>query len=620
MKRARVGKMVGLVAGAACLMAVSPEANEPRSHIAGPMIRPDASNPAQPFRAPRLPGFAADLAQQRVVDGPSAWRIISEEDAWARLSRVPHTERQQARWNYARSLIGQEQGAEAFGVLEVMRQDDPDLMMVDSFRVAHGAALTMLGRYSEAVSILGVEGLRTNPEACAWRMRALAHSNLEEPALGQLSCAWSALGGSRPKPFVLAAARASVEGGKPEQALHFLKPLPDTDPAANLYRGRALLAQGKSAEARLAFARVEHSGSYEQRMDARLSQVEGQVQSGTIGTKAALKSLNDIRYAWRGDNIEERALQLAYSLNEKSGNLSGALATGATLFRYYDPAQQGDAFLTGLRTNLSNALDPAQKFPLEKAASLYWDYRDLAPSGAEGDLMANRLAARLQQAGLYERSADLLSYQLFVRAGDLAKGPLSAKVATLYILSGRPDRALTTLRKTNDPSFPDDMIAARKRVEAAGLSQLGRIDEAMAVLQDVPQSQLLRAEILWKQRDWTRYAEETAASLPKSGALGAVEQAVVLRHAISLAMLGQEGALAQLNGKYAASFSGLKTAPVFQMLTGSPSLASGAVLSQAMAALPSASPAGDFADLLERAPGSRPQPVAVNPKPKDTAG
>ncbi|WP_324696797.1 hypothetical protein ACLIMP_00390 [Novosphingobium aerophilum] len=591
-----------LIPGAALVAA--PTVNAPvTSATAAPMRVPEPARPALP-RPPRLPGFAADLAQQPAIVGPAAWGRISQDDAWMRLSRAPQPERQQARWNYARSLIGQERGAEAFGVLEVMRQDDPDLEMVDTYRLAQGAALTLLGRYPDALASLGAAGLGTNPEACAWRLRALAQSALADQALGQLDCARGALTTPRPKAFVLAAARAAVEGGAPAKAMQWLAPLPDRDPAANLYRGRAELAQGHADEARLRFARVEKSGTMEQRMDARLSEVEAEVAHHTVGPEAALKRLDAIRYAWRGDAIEERALRLTYKLYDARGDLTGALAAGSALFRYHDAGQQGADFLPGLRAKLATALDPARKLPLDKAAGLYWDYRDIAPGGAEGDLMASHLAERLQQAGLYERAADLLSYQLFVRAGDLARGPLSARVATLFILAGRPDRALDTLRKSEDPSLPDAMIAARKRVEAAALSQIGRIDEAMAVLQDVPSADTLRAEILWKQRDWARYAEASAGSLPSGRALDTVGQAVVLRHAISLAMLGREEGLAGLHARYAAAFRGLPAAPVFEMLTGRPEEATGPNLARAMAAMPSASPAGEFADLLERAPGS----------------
>lgn len=79
------------------------------SATAAPMRVPEPARPALP-RPPRLPGFAADLAQQPAIVGPAAWGRISQDDAWMRLSRAPQPERQQARWNYARSLIGQERG------------------------------------------------------------------------------------------------------------------------------------------------------------------------------------------------------------------------------------------------------------------------------------------------------------------------------------------------------------------------------------------------------------------------------------------------------------------------------------------------------------------------------
>jgi len=78
---------------------------------------------------------------------------------------------------------------------------------------------------------------------------------------------------------------------------------------------------------------------------------------------------------------------------------------------------------------------------------------------------------------------------------------------------------------------------------------------------------------------------------------------MVLRHAISLAMLGREDGLAALRGRYQASFRGLKTAAVFDMLTGTPGSVDPETLARAMAAMPGASPAGDIATLLDQAPG-----------------
>lgn len=552
----------------------------------------------------RLPGFAAALAQQPAITGAAAWRVIPPDQAWSTLATARSSDRQQARWDYARSLIALERGAEALGVLDVMRQDDPDLAMVDAYRLARGAAFIQLERFEEASEQLSASSLADNAEACIWRMRALALSGFAEQALQQMRCAVPAFAGPRRKAFALAAARAAVEGGKPAEALRYLNGVPDRDPAANLYRGRAELALGHPDQARLRFARVERSGPMALRMDARLSEIEAEVANGSLDGDAALKRLTAFRYVWRGDAIEERALQLSYRLSARQNDLRGALSAGATLFRFFDSAKQGEDFLPALQAKLAEALDPARKLPLEQAAGLYWDYRDLSPSGAEGDLLVSRLAERLQSAGIYGRAADLLEYQLFNRAGDLARGPLSARVAGLHILAGRPDRALDLLKRSLDASYPDAMIFARKRVEAAALSLTGRVPEALAVLQDVPGASTLRAEILWKQRDWKQLAAETAGGLPVSravsGALSEVDQAMVLRHAIALAMLGREDALAALRGRYAERFHGLKTAPVFDMLTASPGTADPDRLARAMAAMPASSPAGDFAALLDQ--------------------
>ncbi|WP_395328430.1 hypothetical protein WBP06_13060 [Novosphingobium sp. BL-8H] len=616
----KAAKGLLLAASATALLGATPVSTPSGAPTAAPSpATSPATRPAPSLaqvlpQPPRLPGFAAVLAQQSAIAGPGAWGAMSQASAWERIARVPQPELQQARWDYARSLVGAERGGEAFGVLEVMVQDDPDLAMVDSYRLARGAALTLLGRYPEAVSALSSPTLAINPEACAWRLRALASSHLAEQALEQIACARPALRAARPKPFVLSAAQAAVDAGQPDKAIEWLQPMPDRDPAANLLRGRAELLQGHGDQARLRFARVEQSGTMEQRTDARLSEIEARVAAHTIGMNAALRQLDALRYGWRGDVIEQRALRLTYRLQDASGDLPGALRSGATLLRNFGLEGADAPMLPALRAKLVTALDPARNLPLDQAAGLYWDYRDLAPGGAEGDLMSSQLAGRLQAAGLYERAADLLGYQLFVRAGDLARGPLSARVASLYILSGRPDRALDVLRKSEDPSFPNEMIAARDRVEAVALSQIGRVDEALAVLETIPGSAPLQAEILWKHRDWQRYAVASAASLPSARALDQVGQAVVLRHAISLAMLGHEDALASLHARYEGAFAGLPTAAAFEMLTATPMTADAGALGRAMAALPSASPAGDMADLIDRAPDVAPVPTKAAKK------
>lgn len=569
--------------------------------ISAPPQNAPPQNGASPPAA-RLPGFAAALSEQPVIAGPDAWRHVPHAEAWAALAAAKPDTRQATRWSYARSLIAGGLGTDALGVLDVMKADDPDLALVPSWQIARGAALVQTGRPRDALAALAEERLTLNPEACLWRMRGMAEAGLAPQALAQVNCALPAIQArpaSRRAPFVVAAARAAVEAGRPALALQWLRLVPDRDPAANLYRGRAYLALGETQAGRLRLDRVTLSGDPEQRIDAKLSVLEADVNAGRLSAAGALPRLDKIRFAWRGGEVEARALRLTAKLGADAHDLRRSLAAGATLFRYFDLGRDAGATVAGLQTQLGAALAPDSGLPLDQAAGLYWDYRDLAPSGAEGDLLVTHLAGRLQAAGLYRRAAELLQYQLTQRARDVAQGPLSVKVASLYILAGRPDLALRTLRDTDGNAYPDAMLWDRRRVGAAALNLLGKTAEALALLQDVPDSGRIRAEIFWKKGDWANLIAADAPALPGPGTLSDVEQAVVLRHAIALAMLGREDGLAQLRTRYIAAFAGLPTGTTFDVLTRAVGSVDPAMVSKAMAALPGASPAGPIGDLLD---------------------
>lgn len=558
--------------------------------------------PARPQST--VPPFAPRFSDQPTVALPAGWIVISHDRAWAGLIKATPDHRQEARWAYARSQIGLGRGAEALGVLEVMRQDEPDIVLVPSYQLALGATLTLLHRPSGAVVALSGDALLTNPEACAWRMLALSEGALAGQAVAQVQCALPALNarhGTARAPFLLAVARSAATLGKPAATLQLLRTLPASDPAANLLRGRATLALGQGPEGELLLARVAASGDVAQRLDSALSLLENAVAQGTARRDLPEK-LRHIRFVWRGGDIESRALLLSYRVARHRGDLRGTLDAGATLFRYFGGGSDRVALVAELQTTLTAALAPDNPMPLDQIAGLYWDYRDLSPAGAGGDLLVAHFADRLQAAGLYDRAAELLDHQLMVRTQDIAQGPLSARVASLFILAGKPARALEAIRATEANAYPDTMLWDRHRVEAVALDQLGRTNEAMAVLQEVPDGPAIRGELYWKRRDWKALAAVTEPTLTGAEQMTEVVQAKVLRYAIALAMLGREDALARLHDRYAAAFSKLPTAAAFEALTAAIGAIDPATVSAAMAAIPSASPAGDIANLVDAAP------------------
>jgi hypothetical protein len=307
-------------------------------------------------------------------------------------------------------------------------------------------------------------------------------------------------------------------------------------------------------------------------------------------------------------------LWLSYRIGRQRNDLRRALSAGSALVRYFPVASSSGPLLGELQQLLGSGLAPQSPLPIAEAAGLYWDYRDLAPVGAQGDFLVSQLADRLQTSGLYRRAAELLRHQLLQRTSDIAQGPLSARVAGLYILAGQPQMAVAVLHDSEGPAYPPEMQWQRQRMAAVALAKLGRRAEALAAVQDVPDGAVIRAEIFWKARDWSALVAESAGQLPRSARLSAVEQAIVLRHAIALAMLGREPALASLRARYQPAFAGLPGAATFDLLTRDAATLDPESLTAAMLAIPTASPAGAIGDLLD-APAPAPAKATASKPP-----
>lgn len=567
---------------------------------------PDNPPPRDPRRArTRLPSFAPELAEMPRVSGPQGWGEGNRQQALAAIGRSRPATRQRARWGYATSLLAEGRYADALGVLDVMLSDDRDLDLVANFVLARGVAHAALGRTAEALSALDRETLANNAEACFWRARLRAQMDMNAEALREIACARAAVAVRSPGqrvPFLTDVAEAALALGKADLAMRWLAAAPDADPGANIMRGRAHAALNQPGEARVRLGRAERSGDEGQRHEARLILIEMAVARGTMKVEDAREKVDHIRFVWRGGPIEERALRIAYRLASEAGDTRGALSAGATLIRYFELGAELPGLLGKVQAQLGALLAPENRKSLAEAAGLFWEYRDLAPAGGEGDRLVARLADRLQGEGLYDRAAELLEHQLRHRALDIAQGPLSVRVATLHILAGRPDRALAAVHDTEGTIFPQSMLWDRARIKAVALHQSGKSEEALAVLDGVPNADGLRSELLWKDRDWDRLVAESGATLPGRGALSEISQATVLRYAIALGMLGREADLERLRARYEQAFAALPTAPVFDLLTRDAAGIDPDKLAHAMSAIPTASPAGPFADLLDIAP------------------
>ncbi|MBW4330447.1 hypothetical protein KY084_06110 [Stakelama sp. CBK3Z-3] len=544
--------------------------------------------------------FAARLAQMPI--GQADRDIPSIDAAWTALARSAPGARQEARWNVARTLLKHGRTAEAFGALSVMQADEFDLELVPAWRLAYGMALGSLNRTKEALAALSGPGLDDFGRACAWRMRLQVQAEDWQAAAHEFRCAapaMDAMPAREQRPFVVAGAQTALGIGEPSQALSLLARFEDSDATANLLRGKALIAQGKIDEGLLRLRRAGLAGDVREKPAAQLAIIEAELAEKSLSPGAAAKQLDTILYRWRGDVTERKALKLRWDVAEEMGDERAALEAGASLFRHFDLGKQTRPVLERLQAMLSDLLLDDQRLPLSQAAGIYWEYRDLSPTGGAGDAVAARLADRLADARLFQRAAELLRYQMDNRATDIAKGPLSVRIAELELLAGRPDAALAVMEASDEPAYPQTMLTDRRRMSAIALFRLGKNAEAMTMLDLVPDSAPLKAEMLWHRRDWQRFAKVNAAALPGPAGIDAMAETTVLRQAVALAMQGDEAGLSALRERYGKALADRPAGRALALLTDQPDQVQPGAIEAALAAMPGAPTVGSFGPLLD---------------------
>ena len=83
------------------------------------------------------------------------------------------------------------------------------------------------------------------------------------------------------------------------------------------------------------------------------------------------------------------------------------------------------------------------------ALSLFYDFRDLTPVGRRGDEMIRKLADRLVSVDLLDQAAELLQHQVDNRLQGAARAQVAVRLAVIYLMGRKPDRAIQALRTSS---------------------------------------------------------------------------------------------------------------------------------------------------------------------------
>src|SRR5208282_2433252 len=111
---------------------------------------------------------------------------------------------------------------------------------------------------------------------------------------------------------------------------------------------------------------------------------------------------------------------------------------------------------------------------------------------------------------LLDQAAELLQYQVDNRLQGAARAQVATRLAVIYLMNRKADRALATLRATRTADVATELRNQRLLLEARALSDLSRHDLALEVVANIEGREAirLRSDILWAARRWGQSAEQ----------------------------------------------------------------------------------------------------------------
>ena len=472
------------------------------------------------------------------------------------------------RYNLARFYFSNRFAPETLGVLAELKREEPEIENEPEFRLIRGGASYLMGRLSDAASDFTHGSLDGSDEANFWRAAVVAESGdllAAAPTLTRVGIVTKKYPKSLKLRMGTLVADAAVEIGDSQTAKTYIKALKKLEPneaqlaAIEFVEGRLLDLNGDTDGAISLWEGVQEKRNKWMRMRASIARIELLLKLNRLKPREAIKQMESLRFAWRGDNFEFALLRRLGGLYLDEGiyrNGLQALRQAATYFRDNEETPQ----VTQQMADVFNALyleDGADEMSAVTAIAIYEEFKELTPAGAKGDEMIRKLADRLADVDLLDQAAEILEGQIQSRLKGVLKSTVGARLAIVYLLARRYDRALAALDATNVRNEPAALVAQRRHLRARALMGLDQSEIALDVLKKdkSTDADLLRAELFWNGGDWNNASKELRKILRASGAKKNepvnLEQAQkVLNYAIALTLSDNERALARVRQDY----------------------------------------------------------------------
>ncbi|HLN09867.1 MAG TPA: tetratricopeptide repeat protein [Xanthobacteraceae bacterium] len=548
-----------------------------------------ALRPATAPEAPEVtnrPGAARPLAFNSQL-----WNLDQQADFVKRqndliraAAEAPEQKRADTRLDLARFYFARGLYPEAKGVLDTVLAassggaEDPSAVLL------RAVANIMLGRGADALKDLARPVVVSRQDAALWRSVALSRQGKWAEArqgFQAIEATSLMLPADLQQIIYREALRTAIEIGDYAEAgdqLHqfdLLGVSSDLAPAMNVLRGRLAEGMGRITDALAAYRAAADSSDLRAAAQGELREIVLRLATHDLDRAAAISRLEPLTLTWRGDDTEVEALQVLGRLYTEEGRYRDAFQIMRTALSGHPDSPktrriQEEAAATFDVLFLEGKADSMQAID---ALSLFYDFRELTPIGRRGDEMIRRLADRLASADLLSQAAELLQHQVDHRLEGVARAQVAVRLAVIYLMSHKPDRALQVLSVSRTGDQSNELRNQRLLLEARALSETGRHDVALEVVANVPgrDAERLRADVLWAAHKWRESAEQVERFYGdrwrEFTPLSEPERADILRAGIGYALADDKLSLDRFRDKYAAKMAEGPDRKAFEVIT-----------------------------------------------------
>ncbi|WP_293904166.1 tetratricopeptide repeat protein [Phenylobacterium sp.] len=494
-----------------------------------------------------------------------------------------------ARMALARFLVGSDLSYEAIGVLGDLARTHAEMLDDPEFRGLRGIARTLARRYAEADADFSAPSLADDPSTAMWRAYVdtkLAHyadgraqfvRGVE--AYGLFSPLWKAR-------FARADAQAALAQGDIVGADNRIRMAMENKVSSEeqllscLVKAKVIELQGHKDRALKVYAAIASAPIDSISAPAVLRATQIKLELGQMTPLQAAGVFDNLRYRWRGDATELetiRALGQLYLAQGRYREALEALRSAGVRLPDLPEAQQLQADLNGAFRGLflngsADGLEPIQ------ALALFYDFKELTPIGADGDLMVRKMVRRLVDVDLLPQAAELLKYQAENRLDGIPKAQVSTDLAVIYLMDHKPEQALQAINSSRTTVLPAALTNERRLIEARAWAGVGKFDSALEIIErDTTRDAAdLRAEITWKQKNWPMAGplfEKSLGDRYKTATpLTSDEEGRLIRAGVAYSLAGDGGSLARLEQRYRGFYEKANNPDALRIaLTGAPS-------------------------------------------------